>query len=457
MRIALLNEKFNERMKNILGEDYPRFANSLEEENVKGLRINRVKCPDETAITGSGFALTPLSYVKTGFILESAEGIGLTPEHHAGMIYIQDPGAMATVASLDIKKGAWALDMCSAPGGKATQLSDMVGEGGFVFCNEFVPKRAKIIVANLERLGIKNAIVTSLDTVELKKMFRSVFDVVLLDAPCSGEGMFRKSNEAKLEWSEENVLASAKRQRELMENAAPLVKDGGHLIYSTCTYSKEENEDNVLSFLKEHPEFELCEVKEEVRQATADGLSDDCIDLKKTRRFYPHISRGEGQYVALMRKKDTGNTPTFLYKDSTKPLSKKEATIVNSFLKDTLSYVPEGKVVKHRENIVLIEHGCPVPENNVFMSGTLIGEIKGELLFPSHQFFSVYGKSFKRQEMLLRGDARVPRYLRGEEIEATDKSQKGYCAVIYEGAVLGGGKISGGTIKNHYPKGLRNK
>ena len=450
----MLNEKFKERMKKLLGDEYTAFLCELEEkENVKALRVNRLKIEVDRFLADTPFDLEPLGYTDVGFIINNHEGIGQTPEHHSGMIYMQDPGAMATVCSLEVKKGAWVLDTCSAPGGKATQLAELVGEDGLVFCNEYVPKRAKTIVTNIERLGIKNAVVTSLDTAEFKKMFKGVFDVVVVDAPCSGEGMFRKSEEALTGWSEENVLASARRQKEILENVASLVKDGGYLLYSTCTYAKEENEDNALWFLKNHPNFTLEEVKGCVKSITANGIGDGQNDLEKARRFYPHISRGEGQFIALFKKKEEGEKPTILYKDATRPLGKEERTVVEKFFKEALVTPPDAKVVKYKDNIVLIRHGCPIPERNVFLSGVLLGEVKGANLFPSHQFFSAYGHLFRARENLKRGDERVLKYLRGEEIEATDKSQRGFCSVAYEDVSLGGGKISDGKIKNHYPKG----
>ena len=188
------------------------------------------------------------------------------------MFYVQDPGAMATVKALEISKGWRVLDSCAAPGGKASQLATAIGDEGFLLANEYVPKRAKIIVSNFERLGIKNAVVTSLDTAKIKEMFSSYFDLVLCDAPCSGEGMFRKYDEALTEWSEENVMLCATRQTEILNNLAGVVRDGGYLLYSTCTYSKEENEGVVSEFLSAHPEFSLCSVNEKLKVATADGL-----------------------------------------------------------------------------------------------------------------------------------------------------------------------------------------
>ena len=449
----MLPEKFLLRMKNILGEEYTAFESALSEPSVRGVRVNTTKISVDDFLGVSSLSLEKIPYLNDGFIPESADGIGRSAEHHSGMFYVQDPGAMATVGAVDIKRGWRVLDTCAAPGGKASQLASAVGEEGVLLANEYVPKRAKIIVGNLERLGIKNAVVTSLDTAKLAQMFSSYFDLVLCDAPCSGEGMFRKYDEAVSEWSEENVLTCAKRQIEILENCQSCVKAGGYLLYSTCTYSVEENEGVIEEFLSRHPEFSLVEVKEELKATTADGLG----KFKAARRFYPHKSRGEGQFIALLKKdENSGNLPTILYKDSAKSPSKADEAVARAFLKDNLKTEFRGRIISVGEQLAIVSHDLPVPPYSVFMSGVLLGEVKKGILFPHHQFFSAFGADMKRRVELKRGDARVEKYLFGEEID-TDITDGGWCAVTYEGVALGGGKISCGRVKNHYPKGLRNK
>ena len=455
----MLPEKFQDRMKPLLGDEWEKFAAAMSEDAVRGVRINRIKADPEAYKNGKDERVEPLTYYADGFYFTSDEAVGVLPEHHAGIFYMQDPGAMASLASVDIPRGARVLDMCAAPGGKSGQAAAAIGDEGFLLSNEFVPKRAKITVGNFERLGIKNAFVTSLDTSEFKKMFRSFFGFVISDVPCSGEGMFRKNEVAVSEWSEENVLRCAKRSREILENAAPVVASGGYIIYSTCTFSIEENEAVVLDFLKSHPDFELAEVKDELRAVTSDGISiegDTDGILKKCRRFYPHISKGEGQFVALIRRTETGDTPAVLYKSKAKEPDKSERAIIDAFLKDTLENPINAKPYKVGENIVLISHGVPVPENSVFSSGVLLGEIRKGILTPHHQFFSAYGKEFKRKSELSGSEERTRKYLRGEEI-SSDGLVGGWCVLTYLGAPLGGGKAVGDMIKNHYPKGLRNK
>ena len=268
----MLPEAFLERMKNILGVEYADFLAALSSGSaVRGLRANpkwdeRDKVIDE-------LPLTPLSYVNGGYILHSEEPMGYHPLHHSGAVYMQDPGAMATLSALDIAPDFKIIDLCAAPGGKSTQAAGMLGDDGFILANEFVGSRAKLMVGNFERLGIRNSMISSLDTAEFKKYFRSYFDLCIADVPCSGEGMFRKNGDATAMWSEDNVATCKKRQEQIIENAAPLVKAGGYLIYSTCTYSLEENEEVIDAFLTRHPEYSLAEVKAELKAVTRDGIN----------------------------------------------------------------------------------------------------------------------------------------------------------------------------------------
>ena len=456
----MLPKKFEERMRSLLGNEYEAFRASLECEAVRGIRINPAKSSSEYFLHRDDLSLSQLPYTELGFIPENQTGLGKMPEHHAGMFYVQDPGAMATVCALNVQKGWQVLDACAAPGGKASQLAAAIGDEGFLVANEYVPKRAKIIVGNLERLGVRNSFVTSLDTLQLSEMYSGVFDLTLCDAPCSGEGMFRKYGEAIEEWSEENVNKCAKRQREILENLSSTVKSGGYLLYSTCTFSPEENEMVIINFLDSHPEFSLQEVKEELIDVTHPGISNlsDKYDLTKARRFYPHLSRGEGQFIALLKKQENStDMPTILYKSNEKPLTKEELLITDKFFRDNFTQIPSGRLIKQGDGIAILPGNIPVPPHSLFMAGVMAGEISKGVFFPHHQLFSAYGNLFKRREELTKDDPRVEKYLRGEEIEAISCCESGYAAVIYEGASLGGGKASGGRIKNHYPKGLRNK
>ena len=457
----MIPERFKEKMKSVLSDGYPEFIEALETHDaVRGLRVNLLKTTPDKLIKDGEFKLEPLNYVDNGFILREERAMGASPYHHAGMVYMQDPGAMASAAALDVEPDWWVADLCAAPGGKSSQIAERLGKNGFILSNEYVPKRAKIIVGNFERLGVRNAIVTSLDTARIRDMYEGAFDLVVVDAPCSGEGMFRKSEDAVEDWSDENVRICAERQKEILKNAHNLVKAGGYLLYSTCTYSPEENEEVVADFLRENDDYKLVKVKDTLEAITVPGIkkyAPDTQNIEYARRFYPHVSDGEGQFLALMqRDKNADIKQRILYKDEAKSLSKQESVMVKSFFKEALIKEPDGRAMKVGENIVLISHGCPIPKNSVFMSGVMIGEIKGSTFFPHHQFFSAYPELFKSRVELTRDDVRTMKYLGGEEIEV-DASVKGWCAVLFEGAAIGGGKASSGKVKNHYPKGLRTR
>ncbi len=453
----MLPEKFSQRMKQLLSDEYDSFMSALSEKSVRAVRVNETKISVPDFLNATSLKLSPIEYAHDGFIPECTDQIGNSPEHHAGMFYVQDPGAMATVNALDIKPGWHVLDACAAPGGKSSQIASRIGGEGFILSNEYMPKRAKIVVSNAERLGLGNMTVVSYDTALLPDMFNAYFDLVLCDAPCSGEGMFRKYDEALTEWSEDNVRISASRQAEILSNLAPTVRDGGYLLYSTCTYSLEENEMNVSAFLQAHPDYSLIPVKDALIPFTLGGIPVDGLpeaEARKCRRFYPHIAKGEGQFIALMQR-HTEESPKILYKDETKPLTKSEQSIAEAFLKENLKELPRGRLVKQGDFALLIPHALPHPKHSVFMSGVILGEIKGNRLTPHHMFFSAYGRLFREQENITANDPRIRAYLRGEEIDAQNV-RGGWCAVLYEGVPLGGGKTSGGRIKNHYPKGLRN-
>ncbi len=447
-------EQFKERMKGILAEEYGAFIEALNAPRTNALRYHALKAKNDGILaTLADYHLEKIFHIEHGFHYKGSH-IGNTPAHHAGAIYVQDAGAMCAVEALNLKEGMRVLDVCAAPGGKSTQAAEKIGASGLLIANEYVPSRAKILVENFERLGLPSAMVFNLDTKELSSLFDGYFDAVICDAPCSGEGMFRKTNEAILHWSEENIALCAKRQCEILDNIAHLVRAGGELLYSTCTYAPEENEEVVRNFLSSHPDFSLKRIKEEIEAVTSPALMiEGCENIHFARRFYPHKSDGEGQFIALFERRNDDIIPTILYKDSTKPLSKEQERILSAFLSDVLV---DPSIIHARllgEKLVHIPHAHPVPPRSVFSGGVLLGEIRGKNFFPSHQFFSVFGECFRRRVELDKDDTRVLQYLHGEEIGA--EIENGFCAVRFCGATLGGGKASGGRVKNHYPKGLR--
>ncbi len=453
----MIPNAFLERMQGMPGLDFDAFKEALDSPAVRAMRVNTLKTDAARLLPLLPFKAEPLSFTP-GAYYAPEDKVGALAAHHAGMFYMQDPSAICTVAAALPQSGATVIDLCAAPGGKSTQLAAAIAPDGILVSNEYVPARCRILQGNVERMGARSTVVTNLPTAELAAFYGAAFDLVVADVPCSGEGMFRKYDVATTEWSPENVLLCAARQREILANAAALTRPGGRLLYSTCTFSLEENEQNIDAFLTENPDFSLIPVADEIVKITANGVNfEGCRhDLTHARRFYPHLSRGEGQFVALLER-DADATPTLPKRNLPAPLSKSDAATLQKFLSELLVALPEGDLVQLRDTVYLAPH-FPIPSKGVFAAGVAVGElIKGRVV-PHHQLFSAFGSSFHRRLSLSADDPRVAQYLRGEEIAAPELAgTDGFAAVLFEGAPLGGGKAVGSRLKNHYPKGLRNR
>ncbi len=448
-----LPEKFAERMKILLGDQYENYVESLNQPPVRAFRVNTDKISLSDFEKINPFSTEKIPYVENGFYFTD-EKIGNHPFHHAGMIYVQEPGAMAPAECIDLEPDWYVLDMCSAPGGKSSQLKNKLGENGVLISNEIIPSRCKILTGNIERLGLKNTVTTCMDTGKIAKIFPETFDLVMVDAPCSGEGMFRKEEIAVTEWSEDNVKNCAERQKEILENAVKTLKNGGYIIYATCTFSLEENEMVIDWFLKNHTDFELVRVKKCVEENTCDGISFEgceCENIKFARRFYPHKSRGEGQFMAVLHNKNSGSQA---YKNQRKNNNRIDKTVYD-FLGDTLKEYDKDKVIMHKDTPVYFVPDFSVENAKVFCCGVTIGEIRKNYIQPHHQFFMGLGDNFKRKIELSCDSPEIKKYLHGEEFE-TD-CENGWAVVTVEGCTLGGVKVVNGRAKNHYPKGLRAK
>ncbi len=461
---------FENRMKELLGAEYGAFYDALcGERAVKGLRVNRGKLDAAHFLENAPFPLTPLSYTSDGFIVSEESQAGKHPYHHAGAYYLQDPGAMATVAALPSqlweRSGLRVLDLCAAPGGKATQLAALCAEaGGLVLANEYNASRSRILAGNVERMGLSNVCVTNLDSKYLAAWYPAYFDLVVVDAPCSGEGMYRKNELAISEWSPENVVMCAARQKEILDNAEACVASGGYLLYSTCTYSVEENEETVAAFLDRHPDFHLCACSEAVVACTAPGVAlagRAHFDASLCRRFYPHVSPGEGQFVALLQREGDVPGRSVTVKDAATSLGKADRAAVEALLGECAKKTTEGLLLcggnaihfPLRERI-----SFPIPPFGVVSLGVTLGELRKGRVVPHHHFFTAYGSDLSAQAVFSPDEEAVLRYLAGEEIDV-DPALSGYASVLLrvgEATVtLGGGKAVGGRLKNYYPKGLR--
>ncbi len=443
----MLCEKFLTRMKKILGEDgLKAYLEAFQKSPDRALRFNPVKCGTVKPSGLDKSILKPLDFWDGAWTFLH-DRIGTHPYHHAGAVYVQEPSAMVPLSSVDIPANARVLDMCASPGGKTSQAAQWATDG-FVVSNEIITSRAKTLSGNIERLGFKNVTVTNTDTKTLAVLFSECFDLVIVDAPCSGEGMFRKDEGAVAEWSEENVLMCARRQREILENAATCTAQGGYIIYSTCTFSSEENEENVKWFLENHSEFTLETPSERSALASVSG-----VGYSECRRLYPHTGEGEGQFFALFKKSE-GERGEFSGKSALERLPVNELSVIEKFLKENLEYLPQGEIMLFKDNAVLVPDILPVPAKITYSCGVTLGRVEKGVFRPHHQLFSSLGGLFKNRIELSPDSEEIKKYLHGDTFN-TDAPDSWACVTV-DSVPVGGAKVTGGVAKNHYPKGLRN-
>lgn len=429
----MLPEAFLERMKQQLGEEYPAFLDSLERPRAVALRFNPLKGnTPHLPFVGESVPWEPM-----GHYYHSDSRPGLHPYHEAGVYYLQEASAMSAVALLDPQPGEWVCDLCAAPGGKTTQIAGRMAGKGFLLCNEWSPKRAKILSRNIERMGVGNALVTNETTEKLAGRLAGCFDRVLIDAPCSGEGMFRKEEAAVTDWSEDTVEMCAKRQQEILCNGAMLVRPGGRLVYSTCTFAPQENEEMIRLFLQEHPEY----VPE---PACAPWFQEtDCACY----RLWPHKLLGEGHFVAVLRRSDAGETGT-VEEEKDQKLPKEWV----SFAKELNICLPEGKSVMFGQSLYWVPVGMPTLKGlRVERPGLELGTVKKDRFEPSHAL-AQWLKNCRNVQNYPWDSKEIAAYLHGDVVSST---QKGWCLVTVDGFSIGWGKGDGKVLKNHYPKGLR--
>lgn len=454
----MLPQKFTERMQDMLGNEYPAFLESYKEDRIQGLRVNTLKGTAEDFLKRAPFALEPIPWSESGFYYDSAAQPGKHPYHEAGVYYIQEPSAMAAVIQLDIQPGQRVLDLCAAPGGKSTQIAAAMEGSGILISNEIHPARAKILSENVERMGVINAVVTNESPDRLAERFTEYFDRILVDAPCSGEGMFRKNPEACEHWSEENVALCAARQDEILDCAAGMLKPGGRMVYSTCTFAPEEDEGTACRFLRRHGEFSMaCADRwpgfDQGCPKWADGPAEG---LEQTVRLWPHRVRGEGHFIAVFEKK-RGDASGMQEDPPAFKEGKPETDFPDylGFKKQYLRYVPEGICVTFGDQLYLVPQTTPSLKGlKVLRPGLHLGTLKKNRFEPSHALaLSMRAGQAVNSLDLECGDKRTAAYINGEAIPAGEG--RGWYLVTVDGYSLGWGKLSGAIMKNHYPKGLR--
>ena len=428
----MLPEAFLERMKAQLGAEYGDFLSSLERPRAVALRYNPLK-GERPALP---FVGQPVPWEPEGFYYDPEARPGLHVYHEAGVYYLQEASAMAPVALLDPQPGERVCDLCAAPGGKTTQIAGRMLGRGFLLCNEINPKRAKILSRNIERMAVPNALVTNEHPETLAQRFPGFFDRVLVDAPCSGEGMFRKEEAAITDWSEETVAMCARRQGEILHSAAKLVRPGGILVYSTCTFAPEEDEGAVAAFLEAHPEF-TPEPAEAPWFAPGENGSF---------RMWPHKLLGEGHFAAVLRKNDGENG------ENPEAKGEKLPKQWETFAKELGITLPAGKAVSFGPSLFLAPEELPdIRRLKVLRPGLELGMVKKDRFEPAHAL-ALWLKSCTNVQDYDPDSDEIKAYLHGDVVPS---KVRGWCLVRAGGYSIGWGKGDGTVLKNHYPKGLR--
>lgn len=474
----MLPQLFQERMNRMLKDEYPAFLDSYEKERYQALRVNALKAERDDIFIKSPFHLKEISWENNGFYYEKEDYPGKHPYHEAGVYYIQEPSAMAPAAYLGAKPGEKVLDLCAAPGGKSTQIAAAMGGEGLLVSNEIHPARAKILSENIERMGIMNALVTNESPQTLAKFFIQFFDRIMVDAPCSGEGMFRKNENACEEWSLENVALCAKRQLEILECAADMLRPGGRMVYSTCTFSPEENEGTISRFLHRHPEFHVVPVKRyegmtagrpewipEGTDGTAvsgEGRNNSASEqiqneIRDTIRLFPHRIRGEGHFVAVLEKEGvvSENYRGYCSGGIQKTITGNEGKEFERELSEILSIKLPQRMIRFGEQLYLVPEDMPSIQGlHVLRPGLHLGTIKKNRLEPAHALALAMKKKQVKHSFDLKSEGpEIRAYLSGQTFPA--EGEKGWYLITVDGYSIGWGKLAGAVMKNHYPKGLR--
>jgi NOL1/NOP2/sun family putative RNA methylase len=454
-----LPEDYIQQMREYLKEDFPAFMETYRHPPVRSLRVNTLKLTPEELAARVPFHLEPVPWCPEGFYYDhERDRPGKHVYHAAGLYYIQDASAMSPAEALDPQPGENVLDLCAAPGGKTTQIAARMKGQGILVANEIDGKRIKALVENLERCGVTNAVVLNEHPERLTSRFRGFFDRILIDAPCSGEGMFRKDPEVYERWSLRLTEKCAVLQSEILDAAAPMLRAGGRLVYSTCTFNAHENEEVIDRFLRDHPEFRLVTVPQFVHfePGRPEWMETPNASLSRTARLWPHRLRGEGHFVAVLEKTEEVDEPR--QKPGKLPPASRDATTWwQTFKEEAGLTVPimEQGLTLFGEHLYVVPGELPSLKGlKVERPGRYLGQAKKGRFIPSHALaLSLRPEEVRQTAAFTANDPHLLLYLQGEALSS--QLEKGWTLVTVDGFALGWGKVSDGLLKNHYPKWLR--
>lgn len=504
---------FEERMKSILQDQYDRFIASYDQDPYSGIRVNTLKISVEDLLAISPWRLKPIPWCPTGFYTETGDRPGKHPFYHAGLYYIQEPSAMAPVELLDVQPGEHVLDLCAAPGGKSTQIAAKLQGQGLLISNDLNSERTKALAKNLELYGVRNGIVLQEHPDRIAGKFPAFFDKILVDAPCSGEGMFRKDEDMVRQWDDQSPAKYAAMQRDILKTAAVMLKPGGRMVYSTCTFSPEENEAIIAEFLAEHEHFHVQAPAQEGLFAQGewewlqshDGQAHAIPaaireQTKHTARLWPHLIKGEGHFLAVLQhdgtckeepkvlairtSSDTAGTERLRSKEQARPergrssgkkgkapaktASAHQADPLDAyeqFIKSHMSFTPEGSTIVYGQHIYQSPLSSSALDGlKVVRPGWYVGDAKNGRFVPAHPLATALkAHEFCRVLSLSSANGEAVRYLKGETLDVDSgrivcsdgAGAKGYVLICIDGYSAGFGKWQDGLLKNEYPAGWR--
>lgn len=426
---------FEEKYQRLLGKEAASFFSTFDQEPISAFRTNPLK-------EGRVIFSNPIPGTKWGYYGKVS---GKSPEHVTGLIYSQEPAAQMVAQVAHPHEGMRVLDLAAAPGGKSTHLLSYLNNTGLLVSNEINNKRSKILVENIERFGARNVLVTNESAERLAKVFSSFFDLIVLDAPCSGEGMFRKQPDAMDYWSLDYPAQCATLQREILEDAVKMLANGGELVYSTCTWAPEENEEIVAWLLDEFP-LELVDIPK------LNGMTPG-IDYPETARMYPHHFKGEGQFVAKFRFVGEHKLPKL--KPARSNLTAGQRSLWQIFQKEHLKVELKGDLQTFGDQLYLLPLGLPdLSKVKIARNGLHLGTFKKKRFEPSFALGLALQPSEVRNKLeLSQQDFEV--YVGGETLQIKESLPNGWYQLIIHGNGLGFAKLANQTLKNYFPKGLR--
>lgn len=438
-----LPESFEERMRIILGESFDVFKESFDGDFYVSLRVNTLKIDVPTFVEKFPYALIPVPWTKDGYYYNPEDPVTKHPYYHAGLYYVQEPSAMSPVQALEPQKGNCCLDLCAAPGGKSMQITNAIEDQGLLVTNDIGETRVKAILRNVEKFGLRNVIVLNESPANIARVMGNRFDSILVDAPCSGEGMFRKDPKAVKSWETYGPNECHAVQREIIDTLPTLIKKEANIVYSTCTFAPIENEEQIKHLLDDFSCFKP-------RAVNLVGIDNEGDAGTHMAHIWPHVHKGEGHFIGGLIGHSEIEHQIEFYEENEPP------ECVREFMEKNLKKPLKGYfAVEHDRVYLKPDIKFPTKGLRVVREGLLLGEIKKERFSPSQALaIHLTSDAFKRIIDFAPDSIEVIKYLKCETLHVNVETE-GLHLVCTDGFPLGFAKISAGVLKNQYPVSWR--